>query len=325
MEYFPEFKPFPLLRGHFFQTIIGSFLNLYWNPPSDRHFVDLPDGDSLSLEITTPAEWKHTDLTVVLIHGLCGSHQSAYMIRIANRLSLLGVKVVRMNQRGCGSGKGFARKMYLDTSDEDVHEVLKFLKKQYSYSPIILVGFSLGGNIALKFAGKLQHEAKRFIEEIIAVSPPVDIGRCTELLSESKNWIYEKYLSDLLIKDAIFRHRHFPDLPSLKLPKGMRIIDFHKLYLAPGSGFDRVEDYHRACSSIHCVERITVPCKILFAKDDPIIDASGLDHMALPNHIKIYKAPGGGHMGFLSAPSRKTGVRWLDSVLISWILKSEFF
>ncbi|GAB4184942.1 MAG: hydrolase [Simkaniaceae bacterium] len=325
MEFFPEFKPFPLIRGHFSQTIIGSFVNLYTEPPSEQKLIDLPDGDKISLEITTPPLWKEGDLIVMLIHGFCGSHQSSYMRRITNRLNRLGTKVIRFNLRGCGSGKGLARKIYINSGDEDVHRALRKIKEEYPDSPVILIGFSLGGNIAMKFAGERGAEITRLVEEIIAVSPPVDVEQSVYLLSDDRNWIYERYLTDQLIKDAYFRHSHFPDLPPLNFPKRMGILDFHEMYLAPQCGFNSAKEYHIACSSIYLIGNISVPCKILFAKDDPIVNADSLDNVKYPANVQVYKSPGGGHMGFLSRPYRKVGIRWLDGVLLSWIFKTPFF
>lgn len=101
------FDPFPFLHGPHHQTIISSFFNLLFEPASLQKIVALPDGDKISLEITTPREWKSADPTVVLVHGLCGSHKSPNLVRMAKRLEPMGIKTVRFNMRGCGSGRGW--------------------------------------------------------------------------------------------------------------------------------------------------------------------------------------------------------------------------
>jgi len=320
-----NFRPFPLLNHQFLQTTIGSFISFHKEPPSKTHLIELPDQDKIALEITTPKDWKIGDLIVVMVHGLCGSHKSSYMVRMAKRLSKMKVKAVRMNLRGCGSGRGHAKKIYLSESSEDILQVLKKLKAEHPNSPIILIGFSLGGNISLKLAGELQEKAKDFIEEIIAISPPINLEKSAILLGRPENRFYEKYLVDILVKDVHFRHSYFPDLPKVMISKEISMFEFDEVYLAPFAGFLSVREYYFACSSISLISQIRIPCKILFALDDPIIEATQLDNVILPPNILVYKSTGGGHMGFLSTPNKTTGVRWLDGILLSWIFKVRIF
>jgi len=149
------FEPFPFLNDPHYQTIIGSVWSFFFEPNSEQRVVVLPDGDRICLEVTTPRDWKPTNLTVFLVHGLCGSHKSPNLGRMAKRLEPLGVRVVRFNMRGCGSGRGLAKQGYHSGSSEDVFESIKALKKECPESPIILIGFSLGGNIVLKMCGEL--------------------------------------------------------------------------------------------------------------------------------------------------------------------------
>ena len=136
------FDPFPLLQGPHHQAIANSFFNFFFDPSSDQTQVLLPDGDRISLEVTTPREWKPTDLTVFLVHGLCGSHKSANLVRMARRLEPLGIRTVRFNMRGCGSGRGLAKHIYHSGRSEYVFESIKAIKKQTPESPIVLIGFS---------------------------------------------------------------------------------------------------------------------------------------------------------------------------------------
>ena len=131
------FEPFPFVDSPHKQTIFGSFFNFLWEPVSDRKIVALPDGDKIALEITVPREWKPNDPTVVFVHGLCGSHKSPYLIRLVNKLTPLGIRCVRYNMRGCGSGKGLARHIYHSGRSEDVFESLKALQKEHPESYVL--------------------------------------------------------------------------------------------------------------------------------------------------------------------------------------------
>lgn len=323
MELILNFRPFPLLKNQFLQTTIGSFVNFYKEPPSYTQFIKLPDEDQIALEITSPPNWEADGMIVLMIHGLCGSHKSSYMIRMANRLSKMQIKVVRLNLRGCGSGRGYAKKIYLSDSSGDVLHALKHLKHIHPNSYIILIGFSLGGNIALKLVGELGEKAKEFIQELIAISPPINLEKSAYLLGRPDNRFYEKYLIDLLVDDVYFRHEQFPDLPSINISKKIGILEFDEMYLAPFDGFSSVQEFYQASSSLPVIPNITIPCKILFALDDPIVEHNQLESTFLPSNIVVYKSTGGGHMGFLSRPNKTTGIRWLDGVLLSWIFKKE--
>ena len=310
----------PFIGGPHHQTIIGSVFNLALDPKSVQKIVQLSDGDKLVLEITTPKGWKETDLTVLMVHGLCGSHQSPYLVRMVKRLEPLGIRVVRLNMRGAGSGKGLARKHYHCGRSDDVFEVLKVLNKEYPESPTVLVGFSLGGNISLKLAGELGKLADRYLKGVIAVCPPVDLLSSVKLFGNKENEKYENYFYKLMRDEVHFRHKHFRDLPRVRLPRKLKIYEFDQIYVAPNAGFSDVLDYYAKCSAVNIAEEIVIPTKVLFSMDDPIVSEAGLDGCKLHPNVKVYKTRKGGHMGYLSSPMSDTGIYWLDSVLEEWIL-----
>lgn len=317
------FEPLFLLSGPHPQTIFSSLIHFFLDPPSERKIIDLPDGDQLSLEITTPKDWKRSDPTVIMVHGLCGSHRSPYLVRMAKHLKAMGIRAVRINLRGCGSGKGLAKHMYHSGSSEDIFEVVKQLKSQTPDSPFLLIGFSLGGNIVLKMGGELNDLAKKFLKGIIAVSPPVDLFSSITMLGNPDNVIYERYFIRLMCADVRYRHRKFKDLPRIELPSNLTMYEFDQIYTAPYYGFRNAHDYYNKCSAAPLVGDIAVPCKILLAEDDPIISPTALDAFDLPQNVQIFKTKQGGHMGFLGNPTQKNGLYWLDSVLCDWI-QNEF-
>lgn len=315
------FDPYPFLHDPHKQTIISSVFNFLFEPASDQKLIPLPDGDKISLEITTPRDWKPTDLTVFFVHGLCGSHKSPNLVRMAHRLEPLGIRTVRYNMRNCGSGKGMSKKIYHSGRSDDVFECLKVLKKENPESPIVLVGFSLGGNIVLKLAGELGKLGSHFLSGLIAVSPPVDLYSSVMMFQEPSNAIYEKCFYRLLRSDVHYLHSKFKDLPPIRLPRNMRLYEFDQLYVAPTFGFENAMDYYTKCSAIHVVEEINVPCKILLAEDDPIISHKSLDRCTLPSNVSLFKTKKGGHMGYLGRCDQRKGFYWLDGLLTDWILE----
>ncbi|MCB1083972.1 MAG: alpha/beta fold hydrolase, partial [Simkania sp.] len=126
----PIFKPFPFFAGCHTQTIAASFLTFARNPESTTRFVHLSDGDRITYEVSTPTSWKVTDPTVVMVHGLCGSHRSPYIVRLANKLDKRNIRTIRINLRGCGTGRGHAKKMYHVDCSNDICHALKKIKHE---------------------------------------------------------------------------------------------------------------------------------------------------------------------------------------------------
>ncbi len=294
------------------QTLLSSFLGKWSKEPrSIQKLVSLPCGDQISLEVTTPKNWKST---VLLVHGLCGSHRSHYLVRIANRLKALGIRAVRMNLRGCGSGKGLAKQIYHSGRSEDVLAVLKVLKRERPESPITLVGYSLGGNIVLKLAGELGSRGKKYLRQVIAVSPPVDLHASVKMFAKPENGIYERKISEELRTYALELDENF------EVPNKLNLAEFDVLFTAPRGGFESALDYYSKCSSEPHVPNIELPCRILFAVDDPLVCHSTLDTVQLPPNVQIFKTERGGHLGFLGNPLSRGRFRWLDSQIIEWIV-----
>lgn len=313
------FEPFPFFTDPHKQTIINSFCNFLWEPSSQEKLVVLPDADRISLQISTPSNWKPTDLTVFLVHGLCGSHESPNLVRMVKKLEPLGIRCVRYNMRNCGSGRGFAKNIYHSGRSEDIFECLKVLRKENPDSSIVLIGFSLGGNLVLKLAGELANLGPYFLRGVIAVSPPVDLYSSVQMLGDPANAMYERYFYKLLRADVHYIHRKFKDLPPIKLPRNLKLYEFDQLYTAPTCGFKNADDYYSKCSSAHVVPDIEVPTRILLAEDDPIISPRSLDHCRFPSSVDLFKTKKGGHMGYLGAPGTDKGFYWLDSLLADWI------
>ena len=312
-----EFEPLPWCDGKHRQTIVANLVGFEMAPRSSRLIVELPDTDKITLEITTPPGWQKTDPTVLLLHGLCGSHKSSNVIRVAKRLFKQGIRSVRMNMRGCGSGKGLAKQFYHSGSSPDVLAAIQALKNMTPNSPITLVGYSLGANIVLKLAGELAEQGGDYLEQVIAISPPANLKSSIQMLQMGGNQIYERYFVRQLLSDIKYRYKKFPDLPRLNFHHNITLFEFDEYYIAPMLGYSSAYEYYDKCSAKRFVPHINIPCKILFAKDDPIIDADCLDTIHVPENVEIFKTPTGGHLGFLAHP--KEGFRWMDKIILGWI------
>jgi predicted alpha/beta-fold hydrolase len=238
-----------------------------------------------------------------------------------NKLTHKNIKTIRLNLRGCGSGKGYAKSMYHCGKSDDILEVLKAIKYESPNSPIILIGFSLGGNLALKLAGELEGKAYDYIEKVIALSPPIDISNSVQRFDDPQNHIYNRYFSNLLKQDIEYMKKKFPDFPNINLPKNMTIKDFNTLFIVPYFGFEDIDDYYRKASSKYVISNIKIPCKILLSEDDPLVSWEIFNEINIPNNVDVFITKNGGHLGYLGKPTDKRGFYWLDNLLLDWIFK----
>ncbi len=306
------FRPLPGLASPHAQTVLACFSKGGIEPPSTPLVVPLADGDSLYCQLSTPLSWKEPQRTIVLIHGLGGSHKSSYMVRLARKLYQNGERVLRVNLRGNGPNAHLAKRPYHGGTSDDLLSVLQILKQQHPDSPLYLLGFSLGGNVSLKLAGELGEAGPALIKQIITVCAPIDLTRTLSLLMQPRNHLYQRYYVRGLRKLGA---------RWLNNQRVRSILEFDDAVTAPQWGFKDGADYHQKCSSYSLFPQIQVDCCLLFAEDDPFIDYRPILHTSLPASMKLWLTPYGGHMGFLGWTGREHRYFWMDKFLIDFLQK----
>ena len=303
-----NFRPLPGLSSKYLQMILSAYSWRGKEPLSQTQFVDLGNGDSAACEISTPPSWNQTDQTIAMIHGLGGSHRSTYLVRIARKLYNKGYKVVRINLRGCGSGKGKSKLPYSAGNSNDVLTVIQALKKQDPLSDITLIGFSLGGNIVLKLAGEIGGEAKKLLKTIIAICPSIDLAHSTGLIQERRHRLFHRYyLNKILEQDALLKAKNIQS-----------IYELDELITGPAWGFKGADEYYQKCSSKPLLANIQQETHILFAEDDPFVSMDVLKNLPISDHVHLWSTKHGGHMGFIGF-TNSYSLNWLDQLLIHWI------
>lgn len=244
-----------------------------------------------------------------MIHGLSGSHQSSYMIRMARKLYQKGYKVVRINLRDCGSGSGLSKKPAGAGNSKDVLKVLQQLKAHTPHSDIVLIGFSLGGNTTLKLAGELGEEAHKLVKTFIAVCPPLELEETAKLIQKPDHGLYHHYYLSRMLRQS---------KPWIKEPIHS-IQEYDDKITAPIWGFKDSHDYYTQCSSMRFIDRIRTPTHILFAEDDPFVSLVPLSTITIPSCVKVSTTTHGSHLAFLG----RTSWQWLDEVLLKWIEETQ--
>lgn len=321
---FPDFRPHPLVRGGDLQTIAGVYLpgpRLTYR--ARRHLVTLADGDRIVLHDDCPLGWQAGDRAALLIHGLSGCHSSHYMTRIAAELEQSGVRAFRMDLRGCGAGAGLARLPYHSGRSEDAAAAITAMTELCPGSPLAIVGFSMGGNIALKLLGEIGNRPCGNLDRIVAICPPIDLAMAVERIHRRRTRIYERHFLRRLLRQVKVREQTMPDAPSVKfrrLPQS--IWEFDDQFTAPVCGFGDAPTYYRLCGAIRVAEGIRLPALVIAAHDDPLVPTTPLEALRDCPSVRLQITRHGGHLGFVGR--REGERRWLDSRIVEWITASDW-
>lgn len=318
-----RFRPLPLLGNPHVQTLLGIWLKgKPLSAPARECHVAFPDGDRLVMHDSIPKGWIEGGRIAVLVHGLTGSHLSGYMQRMARLLLDRGMRVVRLDLRSCGRGEALARRPYHAGCSDDVRVAVEEIQRWSPGSPLMLIGFSLGGNIVLKLAGEAAERPLAALDRVAAVAPPIDLERCAALLALRRNRLYDLYFAHALMAHARRRARLFPDLPVVRFPRRMSLRLFDELYTAPVCGFRDALDYYRRSASLPHIPRIEVPTLILTSRDDPFVAAEPFETLPARPHVHVRIIDRGGHLGFLGRGNGR-GIRWAENQILDWSVQSS--
>lgn len=318
----PAFRPLPLLGNRHIQTLLGHLLPVRrLRHPSVARHLDLPDGDRLVLHDSVPDGWKPGDRVALLVHGLGGCAGSAHMLRTTAHLIPLGVRVVRMDLRGCGHGERLARGLYHGGCSDDIRAAAVEVHRWAPSSPLLLVGYSLGGNIVLKAAAEADEYPVPGLAGVAAVAPPIDLERSIARLSEPQNWYYARYFLRLMVCHAQRWQRRYPELLPVQFPRDLTVPQFNELFIAPLHGFRRAADYYRSVSSLPFISRIRVPGLMVASRDDPFIALEPFEQIDPPPHVEVQIVDQGGHLGFLG-PDGAGGIHWAERRIATWVARA---
>ena len=307
----------PFFRSAHLSTIASNFwkrpVTVDRFPVTRQVYRTAPDIQVGVDEQTPPNPAAH----VLAIHGLEGSSNSGYLLSLSHELLNAGVAVHRFNMRSCGGTEHLAKSNYHAGQTSDVLAVLREIRKTWD-GPLFLVGFSLGGNVALKLAGELRQEAVGFLDGVCSVSNPLDLAACSDALEEPSNVIYENRFLKYLRARIQRRHLQYPDLYDIKpLAKVRTIRQFDDAYTAKLFGFGTAANYFATQSSNQFLDSIQIPTLLIQAKDDPLIPFRVYDHPVIrknPN-FRLIATDHGGHVGFIARSQPRF---WVDPLIRRW-------
>jgi hypothetical protein len=322
------FDPLPLLSNPHVQTVLGNLLSPWQQPSSAvQRVVPLPDGDHIVLhETPTPlpsggevSGVRAGPPLALLVHGLGGSHLSPYMVRMTQRLNDHGWHVFRMDMRAAGAGLRLARRFYNAACSADVGVVVEHLAAAFPHSPVAVVGFSLGGNIVLKYAGEIGAQPPPSLRAIATLAPPIDLLRCAGMIVHHP--LYDAFFVRHLTRQVAQHEEAFPELPRVVFPRRTSLRQFDDLYTAPRWGYADALDYYRRASAYPWIDAIRVPTFILTARDDPFVAVEPFEALKPPPSVEVHISAHGGHLGFLGTDGAG-GFRWAETQLVKWLIKT---
>ncbi len=291
-----------LSNGHF-QTILPNIYRKieFFLPEVEE--INTPDGDFLELD------WyinPNSDKIAVLSHGLEGNSRRKYMRGMAKHLFENGYNVLCWNYRSCGTRMNKALRFYHSGDTEDIHTIIQHIESKKLFQSIYLIGFSMGGNISLKYLGEQGKNLSTLIKGAVTISVPLDLVGSSKVLAKWWNSLYMKRFIKSLKKKIEEKSPHYPEYLSLDdYDKIHSFKGFDNKYTAPIHGYNDAFDYWEKSSSKQFLNKITIPTLIINALNDTFLSESCYPYdIAKQSQFIFLETPKtGGHVGFWTIES----------------------
>jgi predicted alpha/beta-fold hydrolase len=300
------FQPPPFLRNGHLQTILPVLFPRRFPVVFRRERLELADGDFLDLDWATSRGERVGTLglgprVAILSHGLEGSSEDRCIRGIATRLQTAGWDILAWNFRGCGSEMNRLVRFYHSGETGDLGAVIALAAQKYPR--IALVGFSLGGNVTLKYLGEgACHPA---VIAGFTVSVPVDLATSADAIDRRwSNQLYLRRFLSRLVPKVDAKALLFPERLDASRSNQIRTLrEFDNLYTAPIHGFRDAMDYWQKSSARQYLTRIRVPTLLLNARDDPFLTPESFPYGEAERNPDLFfeAARWGGHVGFIDS------------------------
>jgi len=307
------FRPAPGLKNAHVQTVAGGLLPARLHAPVTRERWELPDGDFADVdwaEPETPRGWA------LVLPGLVGDLRSPYATRMYNRLYRCGYRTGLLNYRGLSGTPNRFPASYHAGFTRDLDLVARCLCKDHG--PGIVIGYSMGGNLLLKWLGDCAGDVP--VRAAVAISAPFHLAPAADHLSDGPARFYGRHLTRLMLNRLRRKFRITPPTSMPPMAKIRSIRDFDEHVTAPLHGFHGAMDYYERNSCIGGLGRISVPTLILNALDDPLIPRDSLPgNGTLSPQVTLELSEHGGHIGFVERNGLGLPRFWLEGRALQFI------
>ncbi|QOL26603.1 hydrolase [Thalassotalea sp. LPB0316] len=308
-----QFKPAWWLPNAHSQTMLAKYFKRHQQISLISEQFPTPDGDFVELAWTSkPAVQSNTPI-IVILHGLEGSKDSHYAKGMLQAIAAKGWHGVLMHFRGCGEQQNRFGASYHSGDTKDIHSFSQWLGQTYPLNPKALIGFSLGGNVTVKYLGETNCSPYKAASVICA---PLDLASCSKRISSGFSKVYENYLLNMLKNSTIAKvqAKKLPELCVDKIKSLRSIWQFDDYVTGPINGFKNAIDYYQQSSGKQFLAKITKPCLIIHAQDDPFLSHRDIVDIPenLPKNIRFEVSKKGGHVGFISGNNPLKPIFWLE-------------
>ena len=318
--YFPPYKAPLLLRSGHLQTVWASQIRRVEPPPYSRERIDLPDGDFLDLDWLRADEQARAARAVVISHGLEGDAYRPYVRGMVRAFARRGVDALAWNYRGCSGEPNRLVQAYHSGSTGDLAAVVDYALG-LGYERVDLVGFSLGGNITLRYLGEGGSELDERVGRAAAFSVPVDLASSSRYLNRPAAAPYMRYFLGKLARKVEEKAELFPEQVSVEGLREMRsFAEFDDRYTAPWHGFRDAEHYWAESSALPVLRDIDRRTLLVNAADDPLLPQScyPVYETGMNPKVRLEIPKWGGHVGFVEF--REDGLYWSERRALSFVL-----
>ncbi len=307
------------------QTLWSTLKSRGRNINQHRERIATPDGDFLDLDWTGSGDGP----IVIILHGLTGSSDSTYVKGLQRSIDDLGWRTVTLNFRGCSGSPNLTIRSYHSGETEDIAYVYQHVNELEPDTPLMAVGYSLGGNVLLKWLGQNKHLG---LFAAVAVSVPFRLDNCADRMDRGFSKIYQRQLITELKEYLQEKIDYFASLGKVDEAEHLKNIanlnninnfwQFDHLITAPLHGFTSGMDYYQRSSCRQYLAEIQLPTLIIQAKDDPFMTLEGFPKASeLSPTTTLELSERGGHVGFVEGDSPVKHGCWLDKRIPEWLVQ----
>ncbi len=310
-----DFKPAWWLRSPHLQTLWPVFFKKRHKLDLKFEQLELDDGDFIDLCWSKSLSSK----TVLVLHGLEGDINSHYINGILYQLEQAGCRPVLMHFRGCSGRINRLARAYHSGETGDLAYVVEHIKNITGSYPYAVIGFSLGGNVLLKWLGETGK--KNPLKKAVAVSVPFKLQDAAKRLERGVSKIYREHLLVSLRKTYIEKFKTVKSPLNVDVNQLKSFWDYDDKVTAPLHGFSGAQDYYDKCSSKQFLKSISVPTRIIHSSDDPFMfeSTSPVDE-ELSSSVDFLLTKNGGHVGFVSGSVLSKLRYWSEDKIIEFII-----
>lgn len=289
-----------IFRNYHLSTIYASLFRKVPEISRTRERIELQDGDFLDLDWSFSSRGTSQKLQIIL-HGLEGNSSRPYVVGMASHFNQAGWDVAAINLRGCSGEINRLYRSYNAGASEDLREVINNIIKKKKYDKLSLTGFSLGGNLILKYLGE-EKEIPPQLMAAVAISTPCDLYLSLKKLEEPRNFFYSRRFVKKLKQQLLKRSTFFPDdIKKEEINRCNTLYAIDDLYTGKAHGFQNALDYYEKSSALNFIPTITIPTLLLNARNDAFLSPNSSPVDLAEGHPFFYlEMPEyGGHVGFL--------------------------